>query len=446
MYEPASLTRLAGPLSAAFLAGPWNEAALTRRGRETLEPPPGWMPGLVRVVLEYYHRPPLDRPRELELFVVEAMRRLLPPEPAASYEPAVRRRFLFEERMGRRRWPVAEIHTTSELAAFLGLSPSRFDALADVRELETRAADERLRNYRYDWLERGGGRPARLIERPKALLKAAQRRVLREILMAVPVHPSCHGFVPGRSARSHAAEHTGAEVVLRFDVEDFFVSIRAGRVFGVLRSAGYAEGVAHALTGLCTNTLPVAEWAARATPAHTDGIAAHWRMGSRVMTPHLPQGAPTSPALANLVAFNLDRRLAGLAETVGARYTRYADDLAFSGSRRLAARVGFLPGRVSRIAQDEGFRLNEAKTQVMRRGARQRLCGIVVNVHPNLARVEYDRLRAILHNCARHGPATQNRSMQPDLRAHLLGRIAWVEQLNPDRGSQLRDRFARIEW
>ncbi len=215
----------------------------------------------------------------------------------------------------------------------------------------------------------------------------------------------------------------------------------------MLRSAGYAEGVAHALTALCTNAVPHAAWSAR--PGARDSerdAAADWRLGSLLATPHLPQGAPTSPALANLVAFHLDRRLAGLAERVGARYTRYADDIALSGPRVLASRADQLTGRVAEIATSEGFRLNEAKTRIMRRATRQRLCGIVVNAHPNLERAEYDRLRAILHNCAREGPASQNRAALPDLRAHLLGRIVWVEQLNPERGTRLRTRFARIDW
>ena len=73
-------------------------------------------------------------------------------------------------------------------------------------------------------------------------------------------------------------------------------------------------------------------------------------------------------------------------------------------------------------------------------------CGIVVNDHPNVPRDEYDRLRAILHNAARHGPAAENRASVPDFRAHLLGRIGWVESVNPARGAKLRARFALIAW
>jgi hypothetical protein len=82
----------------------------------------------------------------------------------------------------------------------------------------------------------------------------------------------------------------------------------------------------------------------------------------------------------------------------------------------------------------------------MTRAGRQRVCGIVVNAHPNVARDEYDPLKAILHNAALRGPAGENRAGVGDFRAHLLGRIAWVESLNPARGAKLRARFARIDW
>ena len=101
---------------------------------------------------------------------------------------------------------------------------------------------------------------------------------------------------------------------------------------------------------------------------------------------------------------------------------------------------------VAEIARGEGFLLNEAKTRAMPRSARQQLCGVVVNEHPNVKRGEYDLLKAILHDAAVNGPAAANRSEHPRFSAHLLGRIAWVEQLNRRRGHRLRERFAAIDW
>jgi hypothetical protein len=160
----------------------------------------------------------------------------------------------------------------------------------------------------------------------------------------------------------------------------------------------------------------------------------------------LPQGAPTSPALANLAAWHLDARLLGLARSFGASYTRYADDLAFSGDEAFARRVKSLLAAVEHIVRDEGFVLNAPKTRVMRRSGCQRVTGIVVNDHINVSRTVFDVLKATLHNCIKSGPALENRTGLSDFRAHLNGRITWVENVNPVRAERLRRMFDMIEW
>jgi len=437
-----SRSDIARCLAHAFLAGVWNEASLARRGGLALDRRPRWLRAVVRDVLAAYHRPPADRPRELAAFVGGAIERQ-PPDRVPRLQ--VRRWFIPEPQMGRRRWPVPQIASVGELAAILELTDGELAWLADTRSLERIAAGARLRNYSYGTMPRAAG-PVRVIERPKSRLKAVQRRVLHEILDWIPAHERAHGFTRGRSALSNAAEHTGRRVLVRMDLEDFFASIQARRIYGIFRTAGYPEAVGHVLTGLTTNVVPSATWAALPRPAGVRERAAHTALGRRLATPHLPQGAPTSPALANLAAFGLDRRLDGLARAVGATYTRYADDIAFSGDGLLLLRANEVRARIGTIARDEDFVVNERKSALMTRAGRQRVCGIVVNERPNVARPEYDRLKAILHNAALRGPAVENRSGAKDFRAHLLGRIAWVESLNPPRGEKLRARFARIEW
>jgi RNA-directed DNA polymerase len=420
-------------LAGAFLAGRWTESAMVRRGREALTPPRPWLPAVVREVLAAYHRPPADRPRELAAYIALVL------EEREQAAPHVRRAHMFDTAMGRMPWPVPEIASPGELAERLGLGIGELLWLADARGLERRAGDERLRHYRYLWLERRGGGPPRPIARPKARLKAIQRWILHEILDRIPAHDAAHGFVRGRSARTHAALHAGAHTVVRIDLEDFFASVAAARVYGIFRTAGYPESVAHALTALCTTVVPLSEW--EAVPRSAD-VARHHRLGRRLATPHLPQGAPTSPALASLAATRLDRRLVALAPTLLARYSRYADDLAFSGPHDLPA--GTLRRVVTEIARDEGFRVAPGKTMVRRPHERQLVCGIVVNERPNIARREYDTLKAVLHDAERNGLEAANRAAHPEFRAHLLGRIAWVESLNPQRGRRLRDRFERL--
>jgi RNA-directed DNA polymerase len=196
--------------------------------------------------------------------------------------------------------------------------------------------------------------------------------------------------------------------------------------------------------GLATNRAPRAVLAA-ARPGSADQVEPLFHLRRRLAEPHLPQGSPTSPALANLCAFSLDLRLASLARTIGATYSRYADDLTFSGDGTLAAAAPRLLRLLAAIADDEGFALNPRKTRIMRARVQQRVTGIVVNRHPNVPRPDYDTLKATLTNCLRHGPSTQTRGT-PRFRDHLRGRIAWVAQVHPARGQRLLELFHRIDW
>jgi hypothetical protein len=101
---------------------------------------------------------------------------------------------------------------------------------------------------------------------------------------------------------------------------------------------------------------------------------------------------------------------------------------------------------VGAIALEEGFQLQHRKTRLMRRSQRQEVTGIVVNDHPAIRRADYDHLRAVLHNCVRFGPAGQNRDDHDDFRGYLEGAVAWVGQVQPDRGAKLQALLRRVEW
>ena len=162
--------------------------------------------------------------------------------------------------------------------------------------------------------------------------------------------------------------------------------------------------------------------------------------------PHLPQGAPTSPALANICSWRMDCRLAGLAKAAGAHYTRYADDLAFSGDEDFEKRVERFSNHVAAILNGEGFSVNHRKTRIMRQGVRQHLAGLVTNERINIKRTDFDLLKAILTNCIRTGPENQNRDAHPQFRAHIDGRVAFAEMVNPAKGQRLRRLFEQIQW
>jgi hypothetical protein len=337
-------------------------------------------------------------------------------------------------------WGVPALATPAALAGWLGLDLPRLDWFADCQGREARVPAGPLRHYRYRWLSQPSGK-VRLLEVPKQHLKAIQRRLLHEILDRIPPHEAAHGYRRGRSVATYAAPHAGRGIVLRFDLREFFPSVCASRVHALYRTAGYPAEVARLLTGLCTNVVPPD--VEHEAPGGSPGA---WAVRRRYRSAHLPQGAPTSPALANLCAYRLDRRLTALARSLGACYTRYADDLAFSGGTELERGARRFQVLVCRIALEEGFEVHTRKTRFMRGGVRQQLAGVVVNAHPNVPREEYDRLKAILCNCVRHGPGSQNRSGHADFRSYLLGRIAYVALLNPERGRRLRSLFERIDW
>ena len=446
MYDARTRTYLSRCVADAFLAGAWNERALADRAAGAFDRRPRWVRPIAREVLSAYHHPPADRPRELARFIELSLRNRLADADTDDMEPPRVRRWLMPEpAMGRRRWPVPEIASVGALATFLGVSDGELAWLADARGLERTVTDGKLRNYGYG-TRRRPGRPMRVLERPKQRLKAIQRQILHEILDWIPVHDAAHGFTRGRSVHTHASKHLGRFVVVRLDLEDFFASIPARRVYGLFRTAGYPESVAHSLTALTTNVVPVTLWHSLARPSDPSQASAHHRLGRRLATPHLPQGAPTSPALANLAAFRLDRRLSGLAASLEISYSRYADDLTFSGPARLIRTASTLRRAVAEIAANEGFTVNERKSMLVTRAGRQRVCGVIVNDHLNVPRHHYDALKAILHNARVHGPASQNRHALPDFRAHLLGRIAWIESVNPQRATRLRNDFARVDW
>ncbi|MEZ5965951.1 MAG: reverse transcriptase family protein [Planctomycetota bacterium] len=331
-------------------------------------------------------------------------------------------------------WSVPPLVSPPALAAWLGLTVEELHFLARCRTGEAHA-------YRWRWISRRGGVP-RLIEAPRTRLAWVQRRILHGILAHVPAHPAAHGFVRGRDVVSAASIHAGRSCVLRMDVRDFFASFGCGRVRRVFFQMGYPEEVAGLLARLCTSVTPGAVRAA--------GLAAHGpaaeRLERALQRRHLPQGAPTSPALANLCAYRIDARLSGLARRFAADYTRYADDLLFSGAEGFARDARRCELHAAAILLEEGLAAAHHKTRRMPASVSQRALGLVLNAALGVPRRERERLEAILHNCMRHGADTQNREGHPNFRAHLLGRIAQVARVQPRIAARLRVLFDSVSW
>jgi hypothetical protein len=250
------------------------------------------------------------------------------------------------------RWFSRKTFDIDELARRLG---------ASTLELQRTTIDYRTLSIP----KRTGG--VRKLAVPSPALKTLQQRLLRRVLGKLRAHKAACGFERGRSIADHAGRHIDCAVVLKFDLQDFFNATPAARVEAYFRAIGWNDEAAALLTKLCT-----------------------WQ-GS------LPQGAPTSPRLSNLVNHQLDARLTAAAERRGATYSRYADDLAFSLDPEVANQAGGVVDDVKRIVRECGYRLNRGKTRIMRRHQRQQLTGLIVNEGLNLPRETRRRLRAIEH-------------------------------------------------
>ena len=441
----ANLHRLTAlSLARAMLAGERTAAGLQARMRACLGRSHAWFEPLaercIRLPGEHWRR-----------LTVRSLADLVERDPGyqhawlASQPPFVRRYLLQTPTrmqplpLGLDRTTVPDWPHSTALARWLGVSIEGLWRLTRSAQWQRRDSLAR-QHYHFRMLAKPSG-GWRLLEVPEPYLKALQRRLLDDLLDFVPPHEAACGYRRERSVLDHARAHAGQAVVLKFDLQDFFTCVRASRVHALFTTLGYPDEVARQLTALCITATP--EPVLRRL--HEEG-GLGWMQLLRLREPHLPQGAPTSAALANLCAFRLDLRLAGLAESLDARYTRYADDIVLSGGPRLRDARQRIEAWVGHIAREEGFSLNHRKTRCQSSGGRQTVCNVVVNERPNLRRSEFDLLKAILHQCVKHGPDAQNRERVPDWRGHLRGRVAWVAQLNPAKARRLQALYEQIDW
>lgn len=306
-----------------------------------------------------------------------------------------------------------------QLAEQLNLTIPQLKGLCFHREVATR-----LPYTQFTIAKRSGGE--RQIWSPVPRLKHAQRWILDNVLNRMLTHGSAHGFVRGKSVLTNATLHSNSQLLIKLDIQDFFPSINWRRVKGVFRQAGYAEQLATLFAMLCTES--PRELVKQGNATYYVALAERC----------LPQGAPTSPALTNIICLNLDRRLTGLADKHGLRYSRYADDLTFSMSNDTLfdtdaknALIATLLGAVAKILSEEGFAINAKKTKVIHQGGRQQVTGLVVNdnLAPRVPRKIKRMLRAAIHNLEQGKALREGENFN-----QLRGYAAWIAMAEPEVG------------
>ncbi len=316
------------------------------------------------------------------------------------------------------------IHNSISLANTMGIT------LNELRFLSFNRKTSKVNHYqRFLVAKKTGGQ--RLISAPMPRLKRVQYWVLENILLKLPTEDCAHGFVPGKSIVSNSEQHVGQDVVINLDMKDFFPTIDYRRIKGLFLKMGYSEEVAIILALLCSEP--------DIDQLEMDGETWNIAKSKRFM----PQGAPTSPMISNLICRKLDKRLKGLAAKFGYNYTRYADDLTFSASGASAGDAAKLLRIVGEIIEAEGFVVHPEKTRIMRKNRHQEVTGITVNEKLTIDRKTLKRFRALLFQIEKDGPEGKKWGAG-NILSSIQGYANYVAMISKEKGEPLKKRVAAI--
>lgn len=246
----------------------------------------------------------------------------------------------------------------------------------------------------------------REIVAPRRVLKTIQRWIYVHICLKAAPNDCVMGFIKGKNIFDNGRVHAKNRNLMVIDISDFFPSVKFAQVEDVFRHFKFPERVAHQLTALCC------------------------------LHECLPQGAPTSPALANLVFRPVDLELSKLSKEWGCSYTRYADDLAFSGSKVFSEKD---KSRVAQVLNQFGFSINERKSRIIGQGGRQMVAGLVINHCALPPRATRRRWRAMFHRASRY------RREFADRVQNLSGIVSFVNQFEPETALKYRKVLEKVQ-
>lgn len=283
----------------------------------------------------------------------------------------------------------------------------------EVEDLRAYMYDKNFYYHSFVIPKKNGG--TRHLQAPNQPLKNIQRWVLDHILYNVSISEHTYGFRKKKSILDNAMIHKGQECVINIDIVDFFSSIKGLKVYKIYRYLGYTKQVSSILTTLCTK----------------DDC--------------LPQGAPTSPYLSNIVCKKLDKRFAMLAKSIGAKYSRYADDITISGPEHIKR---FLR-TMKEIITDEGFQVNMNKLRIQLQNHRQMVTGLVVNQEVNVPKKEIRSLLQEIYYCKKYGVMGHLRKKgikNSNYKEHLYGKAYFIKMVNRDLGFKIINDLDGIDW
>lgn len=315
-----------------------------------------------------------------------------------------------------------------------------------------KAAARKFNTYRHFTMKKRvpGRRNLRLISIPDEKLMICQRWISRNILQFVSVHPDSYAYHPQSSPVYAARVHVNSEWLIKVDVQDFFHAISEHKVYGVFLSLGYSRLLSLELARLCTEPCEGYNARKKANESYDEKGIQYYK------TPYvgfLPQGAPTSPMLSNLVMRQIDESLAALASSSKMRFSRYADDIVFSCSdRRELKDLNRVKREILSILNKGGFKPNLRKTVIRGPGTRKIVLGMLVDgAHPKLTQEYKDMLRLHLHYLTHQnfGPASHAQARKTStskIYHHVLGLIYWARAVEPKFGDEALVKFNSVEW
>lgn len=339
------------------------------------------------------------------------------------------------------------IKDDKELAQFLGIEYRQLRYLTYHRDVV------KFDNYtRYAIPKKKGG--VRNIAAPKKILKKSQRKILDEILCKIEVNERANGFVQGKSVVSGAKLHIDDKVdlLINMDLENFFPTITFERVRGMFQKFGYSGYVSSLLAMICTYC--------ERMEVEVKGEKVYVKTTDRI----LPQGAPSSPMITNIICSKLDKRLKGLADKYKFTYSRYADDMSFSFNegntllnmdKELGSissdkvndqddlNIGKVLGIISKIIREEGFNINSKKTKFLRKNNRQSITGIVINNGEiGIPKKWVKNLRAAVYNASKLKECGSN--IPYDVQNEIKGMTSWLACVNREKYSKIIDQCHRL--
>lgn len=255
----------------------------------------------------------------------------------------------------------------------------------------------------------------RLLNVPSENLKYIQKWILNNIIYNIECHDSATGFIPEKSIVENATPHIGKECVINLDMKDFFPSINYIRIFNLFKHLGYTDHLSMIFSGLCTYESA------------------------------LPQGSPASPYLSNLICSRLDNRFEILANYIGASYTRYADDITFSGKKEITRYIKLM----KRVIKDEGFEVNEKKVRVHYQYHKQMVTGLIVNEKLSVPIKTKKYLRQQIYYAQKFGVSSsleQQGVTKSNYQGHLFGMAYFIKMVEPKAGDTFIEQLNHIDW